>query len=67
MAAPVAKAVPTESELAVRILLVDDQPANLLALKAILEGISRHIVLARSGREALKQLLIADNAVNLID
>ena len=67
MAAPVVQAIPTDSELAVRILLVDDQPANLVALKAILEGISPHIVMARSGREALKQLLLADFAVILLD
>lgn len=67
MAAPVVESIPTESELAVRILLVDDQPANLVALKAILEGISPHIVMARSGREALKQLLLADFAVILLD
>lgn len=67
MAAPVVQPLPTDTELAVRILLVDDQPANLVALKAILEGISPHIVLARSGREALKQLLLADFAVILLD
>lgn len=67
MAAPVVQAIPTDAELAVRILLVDDQPANLVALKAILEGISPHIVMARSGREALKQLLLADFAVILLD
>ena len=67
MAAPVVETAPTDTELAVRILLVDDQPANLVALKAILEGISPHIVMARSGREALKQLLLADFAVILLD
>src|SRR5574338_212902 len=67
MAAPVVESIPIETELAVRILLVDDQPANLVALKAILEGISPHIVMARSGREALKQLLLADFAVILLD
>jgi CheY-like chemotaxis protein len=60
MAAPVVESIPTETELAVRILLVDDQPANLVALKAILEGISPHIVMARSGREARTQLLLGD-------
>ncbi len=67
MAAPVAAPDPADAGLAVRILLVDDQPANLVALKAILEGIIPHIVLARSGREALKQLLLADFAVILLD
>ena len=31
------------------ILLVDDQPANLLALEAILDGLGQNLVQARSG------------------
>ncbi len=54
-------------QVAAGILLVDDQPANLVALEAMLEGISPHIVTAASGREALKQLLGADFAVILLD
>ncbi len=40
-----------------RILVVDDRPENLLALGAILEAPDRALVLARSGREALRELL----------
>jgi CheY-like chemotaxis protein len=32
-----------------RILLVDDQPANLLAIEAVLEGLNQEIVKASSG------------------
>ena len=35
------------------VLLVDDQPNNLLALDAILEGMGLDLVRARSGEEAL--------------
>lgn len=54
-------------QVAAGILLVDDKPANLVALEAMLEGISPRIVTAGSGREALKQLLEADFAVILLD
>ncbi len=67
MAAPLVEPEAVEGQPGVRILLVDDQPANLVALKAMLEGISREIVTATSGREALKQLLLADVAVILLD
>ena len=36
----------------VNILLVDDQPANLVALEAMLQGLGQHLVRAGSGREA---------------
>ena len=67
MAAPVVERDAAEGLVASGVLLVDDQPANLVALKAMLEGISPHIVTAGSGREALKQLLLADFAVILLD
>src|SRR5215216_3514280 len=50
-----------------RILLVDDQPANLLALEAILEDLGQDLVHARSGEEALRVLLDQDIAVVLLD
>jgi len=50
-----------------RLLLVDDQPANLITLKAILEPLGQELVLARSGTEALKHLLTGDFAVILLD
>ena len=51
----------------VNILLVDDQPANLLALEAMLQGLGQNLVKAGSGREALKWLLTDDFAVILLD
>jgi signal transduction histidine kinase len=51
----------------VNILLVDDQPANLLALEAMLQELGQTIVKAGSGREALKWLLGNDCAVILLD
>jgi signal transduction histidine kinase len=49
------------------ILLVDDLPANLLALEAILEGLGLNLVRANSGEEALKCLLDREFAVILLD
>jgi PAS domain S-box-containing protein len=49
------------------ILLVDDQPANLLALEAILADLGQNLVTARSGAEALRRLLDEDFAVVLLD
>ena len=50
----------------VNILLVDDQPNNLLALEAIL-GSDQNLVRAESGRAALRALLERDFAVILLD
>jgi hypothetical protein len=49
------------------ILLVDDQPENLLALEAVLEGLGHNLVRAASGRAALRHLLQQDFAVILLD
>jgi two-component system, sensor histidine kinase and response regulator len=51
----------------VNILLVDDQPANLVALEAMLQGLGQNLIKADSGREALKWLLTHDFAVILLD
>jgi signal transduction histidine kinase len=51
----------------VNILLVDDQPANLLALEAMLQGLGQNLIKADSGREALKWLLTHEFAVILLD
>ena len=51
----------------VNILLVDDQPANLVALEAMLQGLGQNLIKAESGREALKWLLTHDFAVILLD
>lgn len=53
----------------VSVLLVDDQPNNLLALEGILDGHPEHLELvkAQSGSEALRRLLDQDFAVILLD
>ena len=49
-----------------RVLLVDDDERNLLALKSILEDLGE-VVTARSGEEALRHLLKDEFAVILLD
>jgi CheY-like chemotaxis protein len=49
------------------ILLVDDRPENLMALKAVLERPDYNLVTARSGEEALTLALRERFAVALID
>ena len=53
------------SEQRVNILLVDDQPANLLALETVLQDLGHNLVKARSGEEALQRLLIEEFAIIL--
>jgi PAS domain S-box-containing protein len=55
------------SESAIKILLVDDEPKNLIALEAILTSGDRDLVYASSGEEALRHLLKDDFAVILLD
>jgi PAS domain S-box-containing protein len=49
-----------------RVLLVDDDERNLLALQTVLEDLGE-VVLARSGEEALRHLLKGEFAVILLD
>jgi CheY-like chemotaxis protein len=51
----------------VRILAVDDTPAKLLALSAILAELGQEVHTASSGREALRLLLQHEFAVVLLD
>ncbi len=51
----------------VNILLVDDQPAKLLAYEVILKELGENLVVASSGREALEYLLKNEVAVILVD
>ncbi|MBR1125536.1 PAS domain-containing protein [Bradyrhizobium lablabi] len=51
----------------VNILLVDDQPAKLLAYEVILKELGENLVVAASGREALEYLLKNEVAVILVD
>jgi len=50
-----------------RVLIVDDRPANLLTLRALLEDIDADIVEATSGVEALRHLDDGEFAVVLLD
>ena len=51
----------------VSILLVDDQPARLLTYESILSSLGQNLVSARSGLEALDQLMRHEFAVVLLD
>jgi PAS domain S-box-containing protein len=55
------------SEPKASILLVDDNPANLLSLRAILEELGQNLVEAHSGEEALKRVRSEEFAVVLLD
>ncbi|HTS46752.1 MAG TPA: ATP-binding protein [Bryobacteraceae bacterium] len=50
-----------------KILLVDDNPENLVSLEGALDGLGQSLVLARSGMEALRYLLEDDFAAILLD
>jgi serine phosphatase RsbU (regulator of sigma subunit) len=52
---------------AVDVLVVDDQPSNLLALQAMLADLPLRLVTATSGREALGRVLKQDFALILMD
>ncbi|HTA16996.1 MAG TPA: response regulator, partial [bacterium] len=56
-----------ESPANAKILIVDDEPNNLLALESILKDIGVELVRAYSGKEALRHLLKDDFAVILLD
>src|SRR3954470_15146866 len=51
----------------VNILLVDDREDKLLTLRVLLEDLNENLVIAHSGREALRELLQRDFAVILLD
>ncbi len=56
-----------KTEKPVNVLLVDDKPANLLALEAVLESLGLNLVKAQSGKEALEKIQNEDIAVILLD
>jgi two-component sensor histidine kinase/CheY-like chemotaxis protein len=66
MAAPLGLHMMPQSD-KVNVLLVDDQPAKLLAYEVILGDLGENFIKASSGREALEQLLRQDIAIVLID
>lgn len=49
------------------ILVVDDRPDKLLALQAVLSDLNQNLVVAKSGKEALRHLLQMEFAVILLD
>src|SRR5450432_3713793 len=55
------------SEQRIKILLVDDTPDNLVSLEAALYGLGEELVMAHSGKEALRHLLDNDFAAILLD
>jgi signal transduction histidine kinase len=59
--------VPIANDPKVNILMVDDEPANLEALEAILEPLNQKLYRANSGTEALRCVLDRDYAVILLD
>ncbi len=54
-------------ETPINILLVDDNPDNLLALEAVLDNKNYHLIKCLSGEEALRSLLKNDYAVIVLD
>lgn len=56
-----------DSEPKAKILVVDDQPENLVAMEALLGDLGEIVVKANSGREALKFLLEEECAIILLD
>ncbi|MGN6547095.1 MAG: PAS domain S-box protein [Aureliella sp.] len=58
---------PNSPQPAASILLVDDNPANLVSLRAVLEGLGHTLVEVYSGEDALKRLEAEDFAVVLLD
>lgn len=51
----------------VNILLVDDEPANLHAVQAVLESLSQNLITASCGTQALRRVAEHDFAVILLD
>lgn len=56
-----------KSKSPVNVLLVDDEGANLLAFSSILDSPDVNLIYAASGEEALRQALLHDFAVILLD
>jgi signal transduction histidine kinase len=57
---------PQEADELPRVLVVDDDERNLMAIATVLEDLSE-VILARSGEEALRHLLKGEFAVILLD
>lgn len=64
----VAVVTPAVPQAMPKVLIVDDQPDNLLAMTAVLSTLDQELIAASSGREALKALLDHDDfAVIIMD
>ncbi|MGW2748681.1 response regulator [Streptomyces sp. NPDC001450] len=64
----VAAVTPAVSRAMPKVLIVDDQPDNLMAMTAVLSTLDQKLVAVSSGREALKALLDHDDfAVIIMD
>ncbi len=57
----------TENHDQIKLLLVDDKPENLLALKSVLCDMGLELITARSGKEALRHCLAQEFAAILLD
>src|SRR5678815_1409195 len=62
-----AESAPLNTKASASILVVDDHPANLVALEAVLEPLGHDLVKCSSGEEALRHLLTRDFALILLD
>ncbi len=58
---------PPEDRPVTKILIVDDDERNAFAASQALEALGQELVVARSGEEALRKLLVDDYAVILLD
>uniref|UniRef100_B0T738 histidine kinase n=1 Tax=Caulobacter sp. (strain K31) TaxID=366602 RepID=B0T738_CAUSK len=58
---------PSEDRPITKILIVDDDERNAFAAIQALEALGQELVVARSGEEALRKLLVDDYAVILLD
>ncbi|MGH8047351.1 MAG: ATP-binding response regulator [Chthoniobacterales bacterium] len=64
---PPSEAVPPEASMKPEILIVDDDPRNLLALEALLEGGDYTLVKAQTSDEALLALMNGEFAAIILD
>ena len=64
---PLAPSRSEPSEPKAGILLVDDNPANLLSLRALLDDMGQNLVEARSGEDAIGRVMADEFAVILLD
>lgn len=67
MSSQLAPGLPYNADEQANILIVDDNPSKLLAIRAVLQPLGQNIVEASSGQDALRQLLRRDFAVILLD